>query len=214
MGPHRISGDCTTFHLTTMSGKKMQIKLIVHLSGAPKASSIEDFSRFMKEKGVTDILCFCKPTYDHSIFNNYAINFHNLEFDDGASPSKEVIDKFDSTIDEIFNSTFNSILTTTVSHPGKQNSYRVININMHCQAGIGRAPTLLAYIMISRFAWDPFECIDMIRNKRRGCFNKKQAQWIIESKIKKKQFRIGLALSQESEIKDTDKKKSNMCVIV
>ena len=157
-----FTSNYTTFHLTSKINKSMK----VYLSGSPLTSSIEEYTRFMKARGVTDILCFCKLAFDTSIIVKDGINIHQLEFEDGKYPDPNIIDKFNIIINDII-----------------QKSPLPI-INMYCQAGMGRAPTMLAYLMISRFGWNNYQCLEYIRKCRKGCFNKTQLNWIIDSKIK------------------------------
>jgi protein-tyrosine phosphatase len=145
------------------NGKDMQI----YLSKKPKSSSIEEFSRFMKDKGVTDIFCFCELDYDTSIYDNYNLRFHHLEIEDGKIPNKELLEKFNKII--------KSIIENSES----------LNINLHCQSGMGRAPTILAYLVINYCNVDNITCIEYIRRKRKGSFNQTQLEWILTIKNKK-----------------------------
>ena len=157
----------TTFEIES----KKNEKIIVHISGTPTVSSIDDFLRLMKNHGVTDTFCFCKLSYDPEITKKYCINFHHLEFEDGKSPDEDTIKKFNILMAEI-------IRTAKIKN-------QVPNVNMHCQAGMGRAPTFLAYLMISKYDWNNSESVDHIRKLRRGSFNKTQLNWIIDLKLPK-----------------------------
>ena len=160
----------TTFRIE--SKKKISdqqiVSMIVNISSAPSVSSIDSFARSMKDKGVTDIFCFCKLAYDSKVMEKYQIDFHYLEFEDGKYPDDQMIQRFNTLIDQIS------------QRAEKNNS--IPNINMHCHAGMGRAPTFLAYLMISRYGWGNVDTIDWIRKWRRGSFNKTQLNWIIDLK--------------------------------
>jgi hypothetical protein len=158
------SGTCYSFK------SKSKQNFIIYLSCTPKSSSIEYFSQFMKDHGVTDVFCFCTPEYDPLLFSKYNLNFHNLEFPDGSTPTQDLLDRFDQIIDQRI----------------KQTQTNKIIINVHCHTGMGRAPTFIAYLMISRCGIDPYNSIDIIRKQRRGCFNTKQLDWITNTKIKKR----------------------------
>jgi protein-tyrosine phosphatase len=164
--------DCTTIYATTTSGTN----IIVLLSGSPKPSSIENFSRFMKDKGVTDILCFFDHDYDANVFSKDNINFHDLAFRDGMSPESTLIKKFDQVIDKIMEKT-NSF--------SESKSNGIMSINMQCQSGLGRAPTMLAYLLITRCGYGSGECVKFIRYRRPGVFNTKQLKWVMTTKFKK-----------------------------
>src|SRR5439155_22493621 len=73
---------------------------------APESSSIEEYSRFMKDNGVTDVFCFCDPEYYINFFANNDIKYHNLEFPERSTPSPQRLEKFDTMIDSAFNRAF------------------------------------------------------------------------------------------------------------
>src|SRR5437016_1764851 len=88
-----------TFYLKTKKNRE----IIIYLTSTPKSSLIEEYSRFMKDNGVTDIFCFCNTEYDPTIIEKYGINVHNLEFADGSSPPNDILDKFNKVIDTMIN---------------------------------------------------------------------------------------------------------------
>lgn len=183
MNPHTktVKQDCTTFQFTS----KTKQQIVVHLTGSPKSASIGEFSRFMKDKAVTDVFCFCEPEYDRSVFQDDGFNYHNLEFPDGSTPEQDLLDTFDQIFDQIVE---HSIGKTTSNIQQKNKSEKGVQhdivINMHCQSGMGRAPTMLAYLMITRCGFENIDTIDHIRKHRKGTFNKKQIDWIINTKLK------------------------------
>ena len=194
MKQRNIKKDYAKFSLMT----KTKRDIIVYLTGAPKSASIEEYSRFMKDNGVTDIFCFCKPDYDTSNFSQLDIKYHNLEFPDGTAPTVDILDKFDVTFDLILktNSTKieNQKLTQKKTQPDekltKTNKHEMdvpIIISMHCYTGMGRAPTMLAYLMISRCGYGRNKSVNVIRKRRKGTINSKQLDWIFSANIKKRQ---------------------------
>jgi hypothetical protein len=94
---HTYKNDCSTFDITTSDG----MKITIHLSDSPKSSTIDEFSRFMKDKGVTDVFCFCKPDYDPIFITNYGLNYHDLNFADGSTPSCVLLAQFDAKLDHL-----------------------------------------------------------------------------------------------------------------
>lgn len=50
-------------------------------------------------------------------------------------------------------------------------------IAVHCVAGLGRAPVLVAIGLIE-LGMEPLDAIEFIRRKRRGAFNKPQITWL------------------------------------
>ncbi len=155
----RREPDYTLFDFT-ISNKFVSI----FITDTPKDSSIESFTQFMNERGITDIFCFSEVEYN----TPKKINLHHLEFPDGSHPSQDILNQFDEIIDNI-------ILKSSDK----------ISLLFHCRAGLGRAPIILAYLMISRLGMNPLDCAEMIRNKRRGSINKHQLEWLLSGKIKK-----------------------------
>lgn len=142
----------------------------VYLSETPPPFKTNSYLQTIQQYGVTDIFCFCKPEYDVNIFNDNNVRHHDFEYPDGDNPDDELLDRFDRTIKRIL----------------LQNISSKCVFNFHCRAGLGRAPTMLAYLMITHTKIERFECVDHIRNNRKGCFNRKQLEWIFNFKKKNK----------------------------
>lgn len=53
-------------------------------------------------------------------------------------------------------------------------------IAVHCVAGLGRAPALVAIALIE-MGMKPLDAIEFIRGKRRGAFNKPQIAYLVSS---------------------------------
>merc|ERR1719461_1745007 len=51
-------------------------------------------------------------------------------------------------------------------------------VAVHCVAGLGRAPVLVAIALIEIANIDPLKAIHLIRNIRRGAINQKQYQYL------------------------------------
>lgn len=51
-------------------------------------------------------------------------------------------------------------------------------IAVHCVAGLGRAPALVAIALIE-MGMQPLDAVEYIRRKRRGAFNNRQIMYIV-----------------------------------
>jgi protein tyrosine phosphatase type IVA len=169
-----IKRETTIFDLDSRSG----LNLRVHVSSSPQQSSIERFVEFMIDEGITDVFNFCHPNptetpYDCDLICQNGIHVHHLSMNDGSIPDSALLEQFDTLIDSIVLKSEQNDETGTVL--------------FHCEAGLGRAPTMLAYLMISRFGWksNRLGTITYIRSKRRNALNFKQLNWIQSAKIKK-----------------------------
>ena len=176
-----IRDEATFFDLGSI-GSNLNVRVFV--SSSPKQSLIEQFVEFMIEEGIRDIFNFCHPTiedtpYDCVILEDKGIQIHNFDMEDGMAPSPEVLEEFDSVIDTIFR-------RATTMEPNSSGTSDIALL-FHCQAGLGRAPTMLAYLMMRRFGWKSrrFQLMTDIREKRRNSFNHAQLIWIQQVKIKK-----------------------------
>lgn len=62
----------------------------------------------------------------------------------------------------------------------ENNPTKPITIAVHCVAGLGRAPVLVAIALIE-MGMKPLDSIEHIRAKRRGAFNKPQIAYLVSN---------------------------------
>lgn len=159
-------GKISKFNIETTKKQK----ITVYISGAPESASIDDFTRFMKDKDIHDIFCFHEPKDDkkrlEKKLNEMQKTIHYLHFSDGSNPTQDILDRF--------NKIFDSLLYNK----------KDIVINMHCWSGLGRAPTMLAYLMITRCGYSSLESIKEIRITIRNALNSNQINWLTYTKFK------------------------------
>ena len=164
----------STYDSTYDSTMKIQTKangiFIVNVSKSPQHSVIVWFSHQIKMKCVTDTFCFCNLTYNPYSFKVNKISFHHLPFDDGTAPPSNILTEFESIL--------NSIMVN-------KKSTDETSINLHCQSGLGRAPAIMAYILLKYEKIDRIDAIEKIRNVRKGALNQKQLEWVETCKINK-----------------------------
>jgi protein tyrosine phosphatase type 4A len=75
---------------------------------------------------VTDIVRTCEKTYSEETIIKQGIRIHEMKFDDGKFPSKEIIKNFLNIVYEAFQS------------KGNENESESKCIAVHCIAGLGR----------------------------------------------------------------------------
>lgn len=132
-----------------------------YIGGAPTQNNLNTFIQKVKEHKIKHIVRLCDPSYDEKVFNDVTI--HDWQFKDGDIPSQDIIDKW-----KILIKTNESIL-------------------VHCVAGLGRAPTLVAIALIE-LNTTPYESVRLIRQTRPGAINTKQLQFILSYKPTKTSF--------------------------
>lgn len=117
---------------------------------------LEEFARYH----VSHVVRCCQPTYNTAKLNEQGIQVHDLPFKDGGIPPPSVINDWLSLID----AEEKSGLDTTIA--------------VHCVAGLGRAPVLVAIALIELFDMQPLDAVEFIRRNRRGAFNKPQIAYL------------------------------------
>uniref|UniRef100_A0A2K6BEL6 protein-tyrosine-phosphatase n=1 Tax=Macaca nemestrina TaxID=9545 RepID=A0A2K6BEL6_MACNE len=114
---------------------------------------IPQFCEELKKYGVTTIVRVCEATYDTTLVEEEGIHVLDWPFDDGAPPSNQIVDDWLSLVKIKFR-----------EEPG-------CCIAVHCVAGLGRAPVLVALALIEG-GMKYEDAVQFIRQKRRGAFNK------------------------------------------
>ena len=62
---------------------------------------------------------------------------------------------------------------------------RKATIAIHCVAGLGRAPVLVAIALIESGKYSALEAIEYVRSKRKGALNRRQLQYLSEYRKRK-----------------------------
>ena len=136
-----------------------------YISEAPSKSNLKIFNDQLKKHEIKHIVRLCDPTYDE-IDLITDVKLHDLIFADGDQPPLDII----------------------------VNWLKLLKLNegpilIHCMAGLGRAPTILAIGLIE-LKMDPFEAVKLIRYKRPGSINSNQLNFIINYKPTNKKTNI------------------------
>uniref|UniRef100_A0A5S6QWC1 Protein tyrosine phosphatase type IVA 3 n=1 Tax=Trichuris muris TaxID=70415 RepID=A0A5S6QWC1_TRIMR len=144
------------------------------ITDRPTDYTISQFIEELKRHRVKDVVRVCEPTYTTEPLRQEGIQILDWEFPDGSPPPKEVRDKWMDLLKDRFS-----------SNPGTC-------VAVHCVAGLGRAPVLVALALIE--AGLKFEdAVDLIRQNRRGAINQKQLYYLEKYKPtgELKKFRNG-----------------------
>jgi protein tyrosine phosphatase type 4A len=130
----------------------------------PRQSTLHLYIKEMRKHAVTDVVRVCEPTYQRAELDAAGIGLHDMEYPDGHSPPKEIIDQWLQLVDRTFFSGGDA--------PPKK------SIAVHCVAGLGRAPVMVALALIEFAGMDPVEAVSLIRRHRRGAINEKQLLYL------------------------------------
>mmetsp|Transcript_14209 Transcript_14209/g.30013 ORF Transcript_14209/g.30013 Transcript_14209/m.30013 type:complete len:163 (-) Transcript_14209:758-1246(-) len=104
------------------------------------------------------VRCCEECSYSEDPIRARGISVYNLAFPDGEAPPKTLISKW---------------LDLCLGYEK--------TIAVHCVAGLGRAPLLVAIALIES-GCDAMEAVEIIRRKRRGAINRVQLQYLQEYK--------------------------------
>ncbi len=162
--------DCSIYDLSSIKGSiKSSINgsIRAFICSCPTNGNFHIYNDFMKQNKITDLFCFSDLSYDITKLDP-SVTHHLLPFHDGSNPPNDVLKKFDKEIDRLLNNNSKPIIEC--------------NIMLHCIAGLGRAPIVLAYLMVSRFNFEKEEAVSIIRFRRRGSINSAQLKWLLSLK--------------------------------
>ncbi|XP_056108741.1 protein tyrosine phosphatase type IVA 1 [Rhinichthys klamathensis goyatoka] len=148
----------------------------------PTNATLHKFIEELKKYGVTTVVRVCEATYDAKLVVKEGIQVLDWPFDDGAPPSNQIVDDW-----------LNLLRLKFREEPG-------CCIAVHCVAGLGRAPVLVALALIE-CGMKYEDAVQFIRQKRRGAFNSKQL-FYLEKYHPKMRLRF----------KDTNGHRTNCCI--
>ncbi|XP_030627763.1 protein tyrosine phosphatase type IVA 1 [Chanos chanos] len=125
----------------------------------PTNITLKKFIEELKKYGVKTLVRVCEATYDASVVEREGIQVLDWPFDDGAPPSKQIVDDWLNLLRVKFHKEAGCCVA------------------VHCVAGLGRAPVLVALALIER-GMKYEDAVQFIRQKRRGAFNSKQLLYL------------------------------------
>lgn len=131
----------------------------------PSNKNVHLYIEELKKQNVTHVLRVCDPSYDIDLFTQNGIEIVTMPFEDGNVPPQNVVDIFLNLVDN--------------KHV----------IGVHCIAGLGRAPVLVAIALIEN-GFDALDAVEYIRNKRKGSINSKQLLYLQKYKKRNKKCAI------------------------
>lgn len=147
-------------------------KVLFHflILDAPSPSNLPTYIKELQRRGVRHLVRVCGPTYDASLVQNNGIDVCSWPFDDGAPPTRNVIESWLKLLDQEL---LRMQQDPTATAP---------TIGVHCVAGLGRAPILVALALVEYGQVPPLDAIALIREKRKGAINQIQMHWLTKYK--------------------------------
>lgn len=129
------------------------------ITDRPTDQTVANFIEELKKHNVLDVVRVCEPTYKVEELKNEGIEVTDLVFDDGTFPPSDVVDRWFSLLRARFCTDPSSCVA------------------VHCVAGLGRAPVLVALALIE-LGMKYEDAVELIREKRRGAINSKQLSYL------------------------------------
>ncbi|TPX32250.1 hypothetical protein SmJEL517_g04585 [Synchytrium microbalum] len=175
------------------------------ITDCPIDASLGHYLAEFQARGVTDVVRVCEATYDKTYLESNGIKVHDWPFKDGGIPPNEVVLAWLALCE----SRFGSVSFNPSSSPTPTNAKIVDTDNgavtglivnkpviaIHCVAGLGRAPVLVAIALIEA-GMAPLDCIEYVRRARRGAFNSIQLSFLVDNYKRqwmKKSGRLGIS---------------------
>lgn len=149
---------------------------------APRQSNLHLYIRECRRHGVTDVVRVCEPTYLAGELEAAGIGLHEMAYPDGTSPPREVLDLWLALVEDRFYKNPGGGGAAASGNGAGSSSDGQPTIAVHCVAGLGRAPVLVAIALVEFANMDPVEAVTLIRKHRRGAINEKQLNYLEQYK--------------------------------
>lgn len=144
----------------------------------PTDTSIPFFIQELRKHNCTCVVRVCESKYSLELFREENIEVIDLPYQDGTAPSAEVI-----------NDWLDLLLTKRTKQLAEEqeagDNQEPVCVAIHCVAGLGRAPVLVAVALIEN-GMKSLEAVELIRSKRRGAINQTQLDFLTNYKSKKR----------------------------
>jgi protein tyrosine phosphatase type IVA len=186
---------------TSRAGKKLSFLIM----DAPKPNNLQLYLKECKKHNVVRMVRVCERTYDADEVERAGITMAEMEYDDGDAPPPDVINRWLDVVHSTFNGSSSKQAPAAAaaaaaanggtngggSSPpggsgGRDSTVGVElsdkagsgpTVAVHCVAGLGRAPVLVAIALIEN-GMDPIQAVEYIRSRRRGAINRKQLSYL------------------------------------
>eukprot|EP00051_Salpingoeca_urceolata_P026459 m.477386 g.477386 ORF g.477386 m.477386 type:complete len:168 (-) comp20827_c0_seq1:281-784(-) len=136
------------------------------ITDRPSDTNLKDYLQILKQNNVVALARVCEPSYDKSLLEEAGIVVRDLAFADGEPPPGDIVDEWLKLNDEAF---------------AKEGAC----VAVHCVAGLGRAPVLVAVSLMER-GMQAEDAVLHIRKTRRGAINTKQIAYLRKYKLRRK----------------------------
>src|SRR5436190_17162507 len=130
---------------------------------APTDDTLPSYITLLHRYACTLLVRVCESSYSDRLLNEQGIEVVDLQFQDGGTPPNAVIRAWLQLVERHRR----RMLTPTPEGAANQKAANKPCIAVHCLAGLGRAPLLVAIALIES-GIDPLDALTLIRKHRRG----------------------------------------------
>eukprot|EP00756_Hemistasia_phaeocysticola_P013710 Hpha_TRINITY_DN15296_c2_g1::TRINITY_DN15296_c2_g1_i1::g.66208::m.66208/K18041/PTP4A; protein tyrosine phosphatase type IVA len=158
----------------------------------PTPSSLADYIATLKMYRVTHLVrVHDTNTGEEALAKEFTV-LHGTgwSFPDGESPPPHVVRNWLQLVDDVFGLRRSPVSVTRrgssvhlSSHDDAHDSDTPC-IAVHCGAGLGRAPVLVAVALMERGGAKGPQVVEHIRSLRWGCFNGNQVDWLLKYRVR------------------------------
>lgn len=131
---------------------------------APSDNNLPQYIAEMEKYNVKKLVRVCEESYSTERVERAGIQVYHWPFSDGQAPPSKILEDWLNLVETTFNPKNAEVDTKEA-------------IAVHCVAGLGRAPVLVA-IALMEGGMENLESVDFIRKKRRNAFNANQIKFI------------------------------------
>lgn len=131
------------------------------ITDCPNDAAMDSYVKLLKEHNVVALVRVCEPSYSTKALEQAGVKVHDWEFEDGDPPPEKVISDWNNLTASVFAKTVSPAPCIAV----------------HCVAGLGRAPVMVAISLIES-GMSADDAILFIRARRRGAINTKQVAFL------------------------------------
>jgi len=145
-------------------GADVTLRLLI--LDAPSASNLGNYINALQHAGVKHLVRVCAQRYRSDIVEMANIKTHAWPFEDGSPPPNAVVDQWLALLDSEIR--------------GVGGDGRCPLVAVHCVAGLGRAPILVAVALVEYGVFAPLDAVSYIRERRKGSINQVQLDWLMQ----------------------------------
>eukprot|EP00796_Vickermania_ingenoplastis_P007080 gene7080-5016_t len=135
---------------------------------APSPSSLPAYVKLLQKHKVSHLVRVCGPTYNSELLEKNGIQVHGWMFEDGAPPPQPVVDGWLDLLEQ------EAGKLTDIAYAAPP------TIGVHCVAGLGRAPILVALALVEYGNMAPLDAVGYVRERRNGAINQVQLYWLMK----------------------------------